>query len=41
MRVIGYIHSRRAILTVILACRDDEGYRGARGRVRRAGPARV
>ena len=31
VRVIGYSHSRRAILTVILVHRDDGGYWGANG----------
>ena len=30
-RVIGYSHSRQAILTVILVHRDDGGYWGANG----------
>lgn len=31
VRVIGYSHSRQAILTVILVHRDDGGYWGANG----------
>jgi hypothetical protein len=31
VRVIGYSHSRRAVLTVILVHRDDGGYWGANG----------
>jgi uncharacterized DUF497 family protein len=31
VRVIGYSHSRRAILTVILVRRDDGGFWGANG----------
>ena len=31
VRVIGYSHSRQAILTVILVRRDDGGYWGANG----------
>lgn len=31
VRVIGYSHTRRAVLTVILVHRDDGGYWGANG----------
>lgn len=31
VRVIGYSHSRRAVVTVILVHRDDGGYWGANG----------
>jgi hypothetical protein len=31
VRVIGYSHSRRAVLTVILVHRDEGGYWGANG----------
>ena len=31
VRVIGYSHSRRAVLTVILVRRDEGGYWGANG----------
>jgi hypothetical protein len=31
VRVIGYSHTRRAILTVILVHRDEGGYWGANG----------
>jgi hypothetical protein len=31
VRVIGYRHTRRAILTVILVHRDEGGYWGANG----------
>ncbi|MGD0606046.1 MAG: hypothetical protein ABSA53_20970 [Streptosporangiaceae bacterium] len=31
VRVIGFSHSRRTILTVILVHRDDSGYWGANG----------
>lgn len=31
LRVIGFSHSRRAVLTVILVHRDDGGYWGANG----------
>jgi hypothetical protein len=31
VRVVGYSHSRQAILTVILVRRDDGGFWGANG----------
>lgn len=31
VRVIGYSHTRRAVLTVILVCRDEGGFYGANG----------
>lgn len=41
VRVIGYSHSRRALLTVILVHRDEGGYWGANGRVQSGRPPQV
>jgi hypothetical protein len=41
VRVIGYSHSRRAVLSVILVHRDEGGYWGERLGVQPVGPAQV